>query len=56
MKKTFKMLNLMLAIITLLTTILPTTMQLSEVLAASYTITWNGKITYRRLNSAEILQ
>lgn len=56
MKKTFKMLNLMLAIITLLTSVLPTTMQLSKVFAADYTITWNGKVTYRRLNSAEILQ
>ena len=53
MKKILKKLNLVLAIMILLSTIFPTAFELSEVLAAEYKITWNGKITYRTINSTE---
>ena len=46
MKKTIKILNLMMSIIILLTVILPVVNNLSEVIAASYTVKYNGKVTY----------
>lgn len=46
MKKTTKKINLMLAIILLLSSIFPTLFGISEVIAAEYKITWNGKVTY----------
>ena len=50
MKKGIKMLNLILALIILLSTILPVGHNLSEVFAATYTVQYNGKVTYRRIN------
>jgi len=56
MKKFIKKLNLVLAIMILLSTIFPTAFELSRVLATEYKITWNGKVTYRTFNCTEILQ
>lgn len=46
MEKLKKKLNLILAVVLLLSAIFPTAFELSEVLAAEYKITWNGKVTY----------
>lgn len=46
MKKTVKKINLVLAIIMFLSAVFPTMFEFSEVLAAEYKITWNGKVTY----------
>lgn len=48
--------NLILALVLLLSAVFPTAFELSEVLAAEYKITWNGKVTYRTFNGTEILQ
>lgn len=46
MKKTIKILNVMLVLIILLSAILPVLSSLSEVLAATYEIQYHGKVTY----------
>lgn len=50
MKKINKMLNLTLALIILLSTVLPVIGNLSTVVAATYTVKYNGKVTYRQVN------
>lgn len=46
MKKTIKMLNIILVIIILLSTIVPVILELNEVFATDATVTYNGKVTY----------
>lgn len=51
MRKITKVINLTLAIIILLSAILPIIPGISEVLAATYEVQYHGKLTYRRIYS-----
>lgn len=46
MRKIAKMLNLVLALIILLSTVLPVISNLSKVIAASFEVQYHGKVTY----------
>lgn len=56
MRKLFKMLNLALTLIILLSTILPVTFELSKVIGASFTITYNRTSKLWTIKSTEILK